>query len=280
MNPLFQMTETRHGQMVVLSHDTYISRSLIEYGEWTESEFELMAQTLQPGDHVIDVGANIGSLTLAFAQKVASDGKAPSGHVFAFEPQPRIFQLLATNCVLNHATNARLFNMGCGAAPGEIEISEIGYEAEINYGALSLATLNEAANAASAPAKRNVPIVKLDDVYDRDKLKMIKIDVEGMELEVLNGATRLLRDFRPVLYIENEFADKSPALVRKVQESGYEAWWHIAPCFNPQNVRGRKDNIFGTASCVNMLCIPKERAGEINGLEKINDAEKHPRKIN
>jgi hypothetical protein len=60
MASIYEMAETRHGQMVVLSHDTYISRSLIEYGEWTESEFELMAQALRPGDHVIDVGANIG----------------------------------------------------------------------------------------------------------------------------------------------------------------------------------------------------------------------------
>ena len=263
--------------MVVLAHDTYISRSLIEYGEWTESEFVLMAQALNPGDHVIDVGANIGSLTLAFAQKVASDGKVSSGHVFAFEPQPRIFQLLATNCVLNNCVNARLFNMGCGAEPSSITISEIGYENELNYGALSLDTLSQAAAAPNAPAKRNVPIVKLDDVYDRDALKLIKIDVEGMELEVLKGAAGLLKDFRPVLYIENEFADKSPELVRHVWDAGYVAWWHIAACYNPENTNGRKDNIFGAASCVNMLCIPKERAGEINGLEKIKDSDKHPR---
>jgi FkbM family methyltransferase len=277
VNSIFQMTETKHGQMVVLAHDTFISRSLIEYGEWTESEFELMAQAIGPGDHVIDVGANIGSLTLAFAQKVASDGTRPSGHVFAFEPQPRIFQLLATNCVLNGCTNARLFNMGAGEAPGQITISEIGYDTDINYGALSLSTLEQAGAAASAPATRIVPIVRLDDVYDRDTLKLIKIDVEGMELEVLKGASRLLTEMRPVLYIENEFADKSPALVRHVWEAGYVAWWHIAACYNPGNVRGRTDNIFGTASCVNMLCIPKERAGEINGLDKIEDADTHPR---
>ncbi len=150
MTQIFEMAETRHGQMVVLSHDTYISRSLIEYGEWTESEFEIMAQALRPGDHVIDVGANIGALTLAFAAKVGSDGKVPAGHVFAFEPQPRLFQLLATNCVLNNATNARLFNAGCGAAAGSLRISEIPYEADVNYGALSLDTLAQAAGAASA----------------------------------------------------------------------------------------------------------------------------------
>jgi FkbM family methyltransferase len=272
------MAETRHGQMVVLSHDTYISRSLIEYGEWTESEFEIMAQALAPGDHIIDVGANIGALTLAFAAKVASDGKVPAGHVFAFEPQPRIFQLLATNCVLNHATNARLFHAGCGATTGEIRISEIPYEVDVNYGALSLETLSKAAEAMSAPATRTVPILKLDDVFDRDTLKLIKIDVEGMELDVLKGAEQLITKLRPILYIENEFADKSPAILEALRDLGYESWWHIAACYNPGNMRGRKDNIFGTASCVNMLCLPKESAGTINGLTKVTDISEHPRK--
>jgi FkbM family methyltransferase len=278
MASIYEMAETRHGQMVVLSHDTYISRSLIEYGEWTESEFELMAQALQPGDHVIDVGANIGALTLAFAAKVASDGKVPAGHVFAFEPQPRIFQLLATNCVLNGATNARLFNAGCGAAPGEMRISEIPYESDVNYGALSLEMLAKAAEAPSAPATRAVPILKLDDVYDRDTLKLIKIDVEGMELDVLKGAERLLTGLRPLLYIENEFPEKSQALLEAIREMGFEAWWHIAPCFNPHNLRGRKDDIFAGAGCVNMLCVPKEKAGAINGLTKVDDVSEHPRK--
>ncbi len=278
MTQIFEMAETRHGQMVVLSHDTYISRSLIEYGEWTESEFEIMAQALRPGDHVIDVGANIGALTLAFAAKVGSDGKVPAGHVFAFEPQPRLFQLLATNCVLNNATNARLFNAGCGAAAGSLRISEIPYEADVNYGALSLDTLAQAAGAASAPATREVQILRLDDVYDRETLKLIKIDVEGMELEVMKGAQRLLTTMRPLLYVENEFPEKSPALIEALRDLGYEAWWHVAPCFNPANARGRKDDIFGGAGCVNMLCLPKEKAGAINGLQKVGDAMDHPRK--
>jgi 16S rRNA A1518/A1519 N6-dimethyltransferase RsmA/KsgA/DIM1 with predicted DNA glycosylase/AP lyase activity len=84
---MIEITETKHGQMVVLSNDTFISRSLIEYGEWTEAEFTVMAQALQPGDHVVDIGANLGALTVAFARKVA-----PGGMVYAFEPQPRIFR--------------------------------------------------------------------------------------------------------------------------------------------------------------------------------------------
>ncbi|MGL4976146.1 MAG: FkbM family methyltransferase [Bosea sp. (in: a-proteobacteria)] len=273
---LFTITQTRHGQMVVLTNDTYISRSLIEYGEWTETEFELMAQVLQPGDNVIDVGANIGSLTVPIAKTIG-----PSGHVFAFEPQPRIFQVLAANCVLNHATNARLFHAGAGSVAGEIEIAEISYSAQHNYGAIPLEQLAEAAriNAGDATRmSRKVPIVTIDEVYDLPTLKFIKIDVEGMEVDVLKGAKATISKMRPALYIENEFPDRSPELIATVRELGYEAYWHIAPCFNPNNARGRKDDVFGGVSCVNMLCVPAEKAGTIDGLPRVGEIDEHPRK--
>lgn len=273
---IFEMTETKHGRMVVLAHDTYISRSLVEYGEWTESEFDLMRQALVPGDVVIDVGANIGALTLPFANAVG-----PTGQVFAFEPQPRIFQLLATNCVLNDLTNVRLFNVGCAAAPGSMDLAELTYMADYNYGALKMGQLAEVASSnrdAAGAMMRRTPLVTLDETFDGDRLKLIKIDVEGMEPEVLRGASGIINRFRPALYVENEFPDSSAELIGTLQGLGYDAYWHIAPCFNPQNSRGRKDNIFGPVSCVNMLCVPAERGSTMNGLSKVGHIDEHPRK--
>lgn len=274
--PVFEIAETRHGRMVVLTHDTYISRSLREYGEWTESEFTLMSQVLQPGDNVIDVGANIGALTVPFARAVAP------GLVYAFEPQPRIFQVLSTNCVLNHAINARLFNAGCGAEPSELELAEIGYGVDYNYGALKLGQLADAAAAQDASderqLRRKVPIVRLDDVFHHRALKLMKIDVEGMETEVLKGATRLIAEHRPALYVENEFPDASPALLRTIFDLGYDAYWHVAALFNPSNHRGRRDDIFGGCACVNMMCVPREKAGQIAGFAKVSNVDEHPRR--
>jgi FkbM family methyltransferase len=278
MTNTFQIAQTKHGQMVVLANDLYISRSLIEYGEWTETEFDLMAQVLQPGDHVIDVGANIGSLTVAFAKRIG-----PSGIVYAFEPQPRIFQVLSTNCVLNNAVNARLFNAACGPDDGMLEIIEMAYDTPLNYGAVKLDELASAAASANITnpgqaLSRNVPILKLDDVYQHKTLKLMKIDVEGMETQVLAGASRIIKELRPAMYIENEFADKSPELVKAVFDLGYDAYWHLAPCFNPDNFKGRKDDIFGGVACVNMLCVPRDKSGTIDGMTKINSVDEHPRK--
>ncbi|MGL4323936.1 MAG: FkbM family methyltransferase [Beijerinckiaceae bacterium] len=277
MSDLFTITDTRHGQMVVLSHDNYIGRSLIEYGEWTEQEFDVMAQALRPGDVVADIGANVGSITIPMALKVGAEGC-----VYSFEPQPRIFQLLAANTVLTGATNARLFHAGCSAEAGSVDIPEIGYQKEFNYGALKLADLSSMAAEMRAQQSqvmvRRVPLVRFDDVFDHDRLKLMKIDVEGMEIDVLRGAQKSIERFRPVLYVENEFADLSPALVGALFDLGYDAWWHMASCFNPANFRGRKDNIFGSAGCLNMLCVPKENAATINGLTKLQSVDEHPRR--
>ncbi len=75
-----------------------------------------------------------------------------------------------------------------------------------------------------------------------------------------------IESFRPVLYIENEFPDRSTALLTALFDLGYDAWWHTVACFNPSNFRGRTDDIFGNASCVNMFCTPREAAATIQGL--------------
>jgi precorrin-6B methylase 2 len=70
------------------------------YTDWTESEFELLRRLLAPGDIAIDVGANIGCLTVTLARAVG-----PSGTVFAIEAQAGIFRLLAANTLLSGVLN-------------------------------------------------------------------------------------------------------------------------------------------------------------------------------
>ena len=72
---------TRYGEMIVPAMDTYIGRSLIEYGEWTNGDIALLEQIIRPGMTVVDVGANIGSHTLAFSKAVGKHGR-----VLALEP--------------------------------------------------------------------------------------------------------------------------------------------------------------------------------------------------
>src|SRR5271166_6105200 len=83
----FRFRQCRHGVMAFLRSDSTIGRSLDLYGEFAESENQLLMPLLRPGDACIDVGANVGTVALALAWRVGA-----AGHVYAFEPQHVILQ--------------------------------------------------------------------------------------------------------------------------------------------------------------------------------------------
>ena len=272
-----RLVEGRHGHFFVLSTDTYIGRSLAAYGEWTESEFSVIRRLLKAGDNVIDIGANIGSHTVPLAKLVA-----PGGLVLAFEPQPRIFQLLAANVTINGLSNVRLYQFGCSDQPGSIRFPDLNYNANNNYGGVKLTAFPPATGNGreTTPPDRSyaIQLVTLDDTCDIDRVALIKIDVEGMELSVLRGADRIIRRLRPVLFVENEFAENSEPLLQHLSALEYDLYWHVASIFDPRNFRGNAENLFANIACVNVLCIPRERKIEIRGLRKIANLAEHPRR--
>lgn len=88
--------------MLWLKRDTVIGRALQLYGEFAESENRLMARFLRAGDIALDVGANIGTCTLAMASAVGT-----TGLVHAFEPQALVFQTLCANLAINGLNQVR-----------------------------------------------------------------------------------------------------------------------------------------------------------------------------
>ena len=88
----------RDGWMVYNKNDTYIGKSIKEYGEWSQGEIDFCKQILNPSDIVIEVGSNIGSHTLALSKIVNQ------GVVYAFEPQNVVFQNLCANISINSRT--------------------------------------------------------------------------------------------------------------------------------------------------------------------------------
>jgi hypothetical protein len=102
-----------------------------------------------------------------------------------------------------------------------------------------------------------------------DACHFIKVDVEGMELEVLQGAQRLLQKFAPVLYVENDRQEKAGALVAFLDSAGYEMYWHIPLLFNPDNFFKNSENVFANIGSHNMLCLPKGRNHSLSGFEKV-----------
>jgi FkbM family methyltransferase len=266
-----ELVETRHGRFYVLGTDLYVSRSLKVYGEWTEDEIALLCQVVRPGDSAIDVGANLGSHVVPLARRTG-----PAGRVFAFEPQPRIFELLAANVAANCLENVELHHAACAETAGAVELPAIDYGREANFGGINVRELELAGRNAEAAGQR-VSVVTLDESVNPERLRLIKIDVEGMELEVLRGGSRLLSKWRPFLYVENELPEQSRPLLQAMADLGYAAYWHTVPFFDADNFRGVREDIFGGRGCVNLFCAPVELSLELRGLQRARSASEHPR---
>jgi hypothetical protein len=87
--------------------------------------------------------------------------------------------------------------------------------------------------------------------------RLLKVDVEGMELSVLKGARELILRAKPVLYVENDRPQLSEALIRYIDSLGYECFWHWPPLFNPDNFFKNSENVFANIVSKNMICLPK-----------------------
>jgi len=248
-----RLKRCRHGYMLYNVNDDYIGRALDLYGEFSENELEAFSQLVHPGDVVLDVGANIGTHAVWFAQAVG-----PEGAVMAFEPQRIFFQTLCANVALNSLKNVVCHQFAIGAEPGEAAVPVANPSARQNFGATSI-----------KPGQPGEPVslVTLDEL-SITRCNLIKIDVEGMELDVLKGAANLIRATQPVLYVENDRKDsREPELLRYIEFLGYEPYWHCPLMFNPNNYFGNSENVFADTISRNMLCMPA--GSHVENLERV-----------
>ena len=255
------LVEARHGTMLFNRHDVYVGRSIQKYGEYSELELELLLTGIAEGDTVIEVGANIGSHTVALARKTGSTGR-----VLAFEPQRIVFQALCANLALNSISNTHCFHCALNDAEAELSVPRMDYTRPANFGGLSL---------EKAGMGESVAAHQLDSLGALSRLKLIKIDVEGMEAAVIRGATKTITSHRPALYVENDRIDRSPELVELIGSLDYRMYWHRPPLYNPGNYFGDTENIFPNIVSVNMLCLHKSQE-TVHGLREITGTDYHP----
>jgi FkbM family methyltransferase len=267
MFPQFNVTRPcRHGLMLFNPKDAYVGRSLDLYGEFSEGEVQLFAQLVRAGDVVVEVGSNIGALTIPLANLTG-----PTGRVFAFEPQRILFQTLCASVALNGITNVIARNEAVGAVAGVLPVPMLDYSHAANYGGLPLGPEADWANKENVPVEE-VPVVTLDSVRLL-RCRLLKIDVEGMEADVLAGAKETIARCRPLLYVENDRAEKAEKLVAAMKELGYVLHWHTPPLFLPDNHAKNAENVFGNILSFNVFGVPAEWGDmQLNGFTPVTEA--------
>lgn len=265
---LFRTIQGRHGRLAFFANDTgAVSRSLDQYGEWAENEIGFLRQFVPPGSVVLDVGAYVGSHTLAFARSVGADGQ-----VIAFEAQPETYRLLERNVADNQLTNVLLQNMAVGDSVGTLDIPLIDVESSESFGSASLrnqmlATASVSGQFATEDAAfARVPMGTID-ALQLERCALIKIDTEGTESAVIRGAAATIARLSPVIYAEcNSIADGLLSLA-ELAKLDYMVRLHVVDAFAADNFFGAGENIFGSGREAALVAVHRSQSSRLDAIE-------------
>lgn len=221
--------------------DTAVDASLGRYGEFARVILDFLLAEADGGGVLIDVGANIGSIGLPFA------ARRPDWRVIAIEAHPGLADILAANVTLNRLPNVEVLRAAAGAAPGVAAFPDVPLAGPRNYGQVGF--------ASEAPTTRQVRMVSLDEIAPPDT-KLVKIDVEGFEPDVLAGARDLLASHRAVWLVEAALQAKDAAreAIAALQAAGYSVHWFYAPFVTPMAERGAPSEVARGDS--NVVALP------------------------
>lgn len=230
----WSLADCRYGAMQYFADDDPIGKSLHLYGEWAQNEIDVLSRFIGKGSVVIDVGAHIGSHTLAFSRLVGR-----TGLVLAFEPQPTIYKILQANVDRNLLSNVEVYNVGVSNRVGKMYLPDIDYGGHSNLGGVSLSSVGDELSGA-------VDVKPLDDL-NLDRIDLLKADVEGMEAYVVEGARSLIAKHGPVVFLECRTVDEFVPTASTMKALDYLPFFLSCSAFNPRNFRAVSQNMFGVA---------------------------------
>lgn len=243
-----KLVETADGPMLTVPNDYYVGGALALYGEYSRIELEIILDKIKPGDHVVEAGSHLGAHTVAIARKVG-----PKGHVIAFEPQTFLRQVLAANLGLQGLKWAEARFEALGEASGEIDVPVVDYGRVGNFGALELGAVRTRTRPDEGVFK--AAQIRLDDL-ELERLDFLKLDVEGMELEALQGAENSIRRLQPLIWIEFDRDERRGAIGSLLRSWGYSWREQLTALYNPANFRKVAANLYGGTITHNILATP------------------------
>lgn len=237
---------TNHGLILKLHLGDILFGGYLHLGESNPTEMYVLRKILSPNDVVVDVGAHLGWYALNSAQVI---GKG--GIVYAFEPNPSVAAWFSENCKLNGLTNVRLEKIALADKNGTTDFYVGGAD---SLGSLKL---DNAKRSNLEPVHRiKVPVRTLDTYLKEAEiktLKLMKVDAEGFDLEVLKGAEKILKKFHPYLIVEvfgltwNTDVSRDKKILDYLEKLGYKAYAFVQgglQRYNPKNGQSQIINLF------------------------------------
>lgn len=235
----FVVVSSNHGSLIVNRNDHAgpvgqeygVAHNLFTYGTLDIiNEMGLFREILNirrgafgDGAVVLDCGANIGVYAIEFARIMNG-----WGHVYSFEAQEKIFYALAGNVIMNNCLNVTARWNALGSSMGTIKIPEPNYLKPASFGSFEIKASAGARDLGQqvdyAKPTSEVPMITLDSL-NLSRVDLIKIDVEGMEEEVLAGAMETIKRCKPVLFIEVLKSDQN-AIAKTLNALGYKFFPH------------------------------------------------------
>lgn len=238
-----QLIQSRYGSFHILAGEDLISDSLRQYGEWAQQELDILLAFIEPGQTVVDAGAYIGTHTRAFSNRVG-----PTGNVFSFEPNPSSFAVLQANVAAAPIANIHPLNLGLGAREEKLSIT-----LDNNLHNLASASMTQGYEQEIATAR-----IQAMDAIDIPCVHLLKVDVEGMELALLEGAQHIIDRDHPSIFLEVNSLEGSHEFLSWSTDHDYVAYGINVGAFNPDNYLQANANIFGSACEVGLLLIHEQ----------------------
>jgi FkbM family methyltransferase len=229
----FTVIESEFGRFIVNRHCTFQAEGLLKTGRphiWDELNKILMLVSRLP-DHsvVVDAGANIGLVAVPVAQALLSRG----GVVHAFEVQRMLCYALCGSAALNDLENLIVHNQALGSIIGTVAVGKPDYSRPQDFGLFSLV-------GQAGPKPAQIEMVTIDSLA-LARLDFLKVDVEGMEIEVLTGARGSIERHLPWAWIE---------------------YWKV----NIDDIKAQFAGLgyrFYIMDSLNMLCAPADRLARL-----------------
>ena len=261
LDEILKTINCKYGQVSYFKNDQVIGKSLEFYGEWAQIEVDFLGQFIQKNDTVIDIGAFIGTFSLAFAEMVG-----PGGKVFSYEPNNISYQVLLNNIDQNNHTNIFPSKIALSNENIKIYHDDKHIINEKNPGEFSISNF---VTSTGNDNKKNQIIISTLDNFKFYQCNLIKVDVEGMELNVLEGAKQTIVNHQPIIFIECLSLQNGWPTIQFMKSINYSPFLFISEAFNEENYFHNKDNFFEQARETNLIFFPKETQ-RIRGHEKLS----------